>query len=442
MRIAAWEMARGLAGKTPITRHRGIDFLRAASILVVVLGHWMMAAPWVDTHGAHIEHMLGDQEWTQWLTWGLQVMPVFFFVGGYSNAISWAAACRRNQPWQLWLASRLGRLLKPVLPLLLFWVGAGAIAVLAGVPSPMIEVGSQIALVPTWFLAVYAMVILLVPLASAAWKRFGMASIWVPIATAALVDLAYFRFDLHGFGWVNYLFVWGSIHQLGFAWHDGRCGSKALAALCCFGGLAMLAAMTELGPWPRSLVGVPGDEVSNTTPPHLPILALAAFQFGAARLFEKPLRKWLEGETAWAATVLINSMIMTTFLWHSTVMMLLFGASILLGGIGLHALPGTTDWWLFKGAWIGVFVLVLVPVVALASRWERRPLAGVPASGVRQIVGTLIIGFGLAQLARNGIVEVSTGELRAVPLALPFLGAAIAGLIGIPFARPAENQSK
>ena len=441
MRIAVWDMARDMADKTPPTRHRGIDFLRAASILVVVLGHWMMAAPWVDAQGSHIEHMLGEREWTQWLTWGLQVMPVFFFVGGYSNAISWAAACRRNQPWQLWLFSRLSRLLKPVLPLLLFWICAGAIALWANVPTPMIEVGSQIALVPTWFLAVYAMMILWVPLASTAWKRFGMASIWAPVATAAVVDLAYFQFDLHAVGWLNYLFVWGAIHQLGFAWQAERCGSKGTAALFCFGGLAILAALTELGPWPRSLVGVPGDEVSNTTPPHLPILALAAFQFGAARLFEKPLRNWLRGQTAWAATVLVNSMIMTTFLWHSTVMILLFGASIQLGGIGLHAVPGSAEWWVLKVAWIAVLAVLLVPVVALTSRWERQPVVRAPTLGTRQILGTLIIGFGLAQLARNGIVDTSTDELRVVTLTLPFLGAAVAGLIGPTFAPTADAKT-
>jgi hypothetical protein len=187
-------------------------------------------------------------------------------------------------------------------------------------------------------------------------------------------------------------------------------------------------------------VGVPGDEVSNTTPPHLPILALAAFQFGAARLSEKPLRKWLEGQTAWAATVLINSMIMTTFLWHSTVMMLIFGASIQLGGIGLHALPGAADWWLLKGGWIALFAVVLVPVVALTSRWERQPVVRAPTLAVRQVLGTLIIGFGLAQLARYGIVDTSTDELQAFTLALPFLGAAVAGLIGPTFAPTRETQ--
>ena len=53
-----------------------------------------------------------------------------------------------------------------------------------------------------------------------------------------------------------------------------------------------LLSLTQLGPYPLSLVGVPSDEVSNTLPPKLPLLALAAahgghgvngFQTGVAR---------------------------------------------------------------------------------------------------------------------------------------------------------------
>ena len=28
--------------------------------------------------------------WTQWLTWGFQVVPVFFAVAGYASAVSWS----------------------------------------------------------------------------------------------------------------------------------------------------------------------------------------------------------------------------------------------------------------------------------------------------------------------------------------------------------------
>ncbi len=430
MKIAVWEKATGLAGRTPPTRHRGVDFLRAASICVVVLGHWIMAAPWVDGGGSHIAHMLVRETWTQWLTWGLQVMPVFFFVGGYANGISWSAALRDRKPYGEWLSGRLARLLGPVLPLVFFWMVISLIASWRGVPPEMIRIGSRIALVPTWFLAVYLLAVLLVPLAWRAWERFGVGSFWAPVAAAVVMDTVYFRFHLHGPGWLNYLFVWWAVHQLGIGWLKGRFGERSRGWFWTIGGLLALAAMTEFGPWPRSLVGVPGAEVSNTTPPHLPILALAAFQFGLVRLTEAPLRRWLEGIRPWSATILVNGMIMTIFLWHSTVMMLLFGAGILLGGVGLRSQPGSAAWWWTKPVWIVVFALVLIPVVMVASRWERPAGRNAPPPAGRQVLGSLLIGIGLAMLAYGGVVNEGSGELRWIVLALPFAGAFAAGLFG------------
>ena len=54
--------------------------------------------------------------------------------------------------------------------------------------------------------------------------------------------------------------------------------------------------MIKFGPWPLSLVGVPGAEISNTTPPHLPLLALAAFQFGFVLTVQDAVNKALKGQ--------------------------------------------------------------------------------------------------------------------------------------------------
>ena len=88
----AWSQARALAGRTPEARNRYVDFLRAASIGVVVIGHWLMAAAHTDSGSLELDDMLHVSPWTQWLTWAFQVMPVFFIVGGYANAIRRARA--------------------------------------------------------------------------------------------------------------------------------------------------------------------------------------------------------------------------------------------------------------------------------------------------------------------------------------------------------------
>ncbi len=48
--------------------------------------------------------------WLHPLTWVLQVMPVFFLVGGYANALSWRSARTRGETYGGWLRARLRRL--------------------------------------------------------------------------------------------------------------------------------------------------------------------------------------------------------------------------------------------------------------------------------------------------------------------------------------------
>ncbi len=118
-----WARASRLAEQTPEARNRYVDLLRALSIMAVVLGHWILAAPHLAGPEPRLAHLLDVLPWSRWLTWGFQVMPVFFFVGGYSNGTSWDGARRGQQPYDAWLESRLRRLLGPVVPLIALWVG-------------------------------------------------------------------------------------------------------------------------------------------------------------------------------------------------------------------------------------------------------------------------------------------------------------------------------
>jgi peptidoglycan/LPS O-acetylase OafA/YrhL len=119
-RPGLWASAAAVAAKTPESRNRYVDFLRALSICAVVVGHWLMAAPYIDGGGIQISSMLEHQPWTRWLSWAFQVMPVFFLVGGYANGLSWRAARRDGRPYAEWLQLRLQRLVGPVLPLIAF----------------------------------------------------------------------------------------------------------------------------------------------------------------------------------------------------------------------------------------------------------------------------------------------------------------------------------
>lgn len=428
--ISIWSKADSIAAATPATRNRAVDFLRAVSIIVVVLGHWMMAAPWVDSDGSHMGHMLTWAPITHFITWTFQVMPIFFFVGGYSNGITWDAAERDGISYREWLYARLRRLLKPVLVLACFWPLAGWIAFQAGVPAVYIEVGSEVALVPVWFLAVYALMVALAPAMRILWNRCGLLSLWLPIALAVIGDLLYFNSSVPALGWFNYLTLWLAVHQLGFVWLDRRIRGNSIPWLCFLGGLAALALMTTYGPWPTSMIGVPGEEISNSTPPHLPLLCLAALQFGFVLLIEKRLQKWLSSGPWWTATVLISSMIMTLFLWHSTVMMFSYGAGFL-WDFGLDSWPGSSTWWWRHIGWIVGFVVILVPLAMVLSRFERPRKNSHPAPATwRLLTGILVCAFGLALLALHGVMEPDESGIAWLRVATPFAGAALAGLLG------------
>ncbi|MDX2437653.1 MAG: acyltransferase [Acidobacteriota bacterium] len=424
-----WKRALWMADRTPEARNRYVDFLRALSILAVVLGHWLISAPYFANGAPAYDHLLDLAPWSRWLTWLFQVMPVFFFVGGFSNGVSWESAQRRDLGYRQWFDARTRRLIGPVLPLLLAWGIMVAVAHSNGVSDAMIRIGSKVALVPVWFLAVYIMVVALVPLTHAAWKRWGFASVVVPVAGAALVDVAFFAGGLRALGWLNYLFVWLTVHQFGYAWHDGRLGG-AKTGLTLFGaGILALVGLTHYGPYPLSLVGVPSDEISNTLPPKLPLLALAAAQIGLVLTFEAPMRRLLQRRVPWAVTILINGMIMTVFLWHSTVMILLVGLAFWQTPSLLAQHPDTSGWWSTRPLWIAAYTVATFPFLVAFARFER-PATGDeqrPATVGLQLFGCGVACFGLAMLALDGIGGSGWLGLRWVPLALPLLGAGLAG---------------
>src|SRR5215472_4752396 len=183
--MSAWSRAAELAERTHISRNRYVDFLRAMSMLVVVVGHWLAAAPYPDaTNSLTSAHILTAVPWTAWLTWIVQVMPIFFVVGGYANGISWRAARRDRKTYAAWLEGRLRRLVWPILPLIVVWIGIVAVEHARGVRPELIKYGSQVAFIPIWFLAAYIAIVLLVPALEAAWARFGMNVFWSLTAAA------------------------------------------------------------------------------------------------------------------------------------------------------------------------------------------------------------------------------------------------------------------
>ena len=289
--MSIWSQAKSLAAQTPAERNRYVDFLRAVSIMAVIVGHWMIATAFYADGSVVNGHLLKSHPQTQWLTWLFQVMPVFFIVGGYANAVSLESARKKNLSYAEWLAARLHRLAAPLLLLMIVWAGIALLMWLMNLQPSVIQFSSQAALIPTWFLAIYIAVAILAPLTYQFWRRFGFYSFLFFVAVAAIVDALFFVLDVQWPSWSNYFWVWLAVHQMGYAWRDDRAGSPLLLLVYAVIGFATMVGLIFYGPYPLAMVGSPDPGVSNTLPPKATLIALGVFQYGLLLSLEKPMRQ-------------------------------------------------------------------------------------------------------------------------------------------------------
>ena len=425
--------AQKVDAATPASRNRVVDFLRAAAITVVVLGHWTIVAVHADG-GIQPHGVLDTASWTHPLTWVFQVMPIFFLVGGYSNALSWRSARRKGIGYGEWLRARLRRLGFPLVPLLLVWLLVCAVLLLGGVAPPTVQLASQMALIPTWFLAAYLLVIIVAPGCLVLWERFGWWSIVTGIVLAGVVDSVSIGLDNELLGYPNYLLVWASFHQFGFAWLDGRlAGWVRRLALVVIGAIG-LGLLVGVGPYPVSMISAGTDAISNSSPTRVTMAFLGMLQAGLVLLAEKPLERMLARPRIWFVTVLVNQRIMSWFLWHLTAMVGVASALLALGGIGLHLRPLSGVWWMTRPVWWLVLLAVTGVLVLVFGRFEDPRADARPAPAVwRPVLAALAVCVGLAVMAKSGMV--GPDGLNWVWPLLPVLGLLVFGVVVPPWSR-------
>jgi len=390
--------ARALAAATPADRDRYVDFLRVASIAVVVLGHWLMAAFTRDgdrlsgTNALALVHGL-------WLaTWLLQVMPVFFFIGGFANLAAVRSVRRRGGGYAEYLSSRMVRLLRPTSVFVALWLVLPLLLSALGVPAAVVGPAARLVAQPLWFLGVYLGVVALAPAMAELHRRYGWLVPAALAAGAAAVDLARFRLGLEGLGQLNLALVWLFAHQLGFFYADGSLagGSRRRLAGLATAGLAGLVVLTASGAYPGSMVGMPGEQVSNMNPPTICIVALTMLQVGLVMLARERLSAWLARPRVWAVVVAASSMVMTVYLWHVTAMLTVVG---LLYGTGAPLpAPVGAVWWLTRPLWLLLLGIVLLPLVLLFARFERPTALPAPAAEATSAHSRLAAALAASQL--------------------------------------------
>lgn len=421
--------AARIAELTPLDRNRYADLLRLLAIIVVVLGHWLVAIVLIDADGWEAGTLLAFEPRTQWLTWIFQVMPLFFFVGGYANAAAWSSARRRGVPWAAWIRGRARRLLRPVLPVLALWIPLGVALGVLGVPADLLQLASQVAFIPAWFLAAYLLVVAVTPVTWALHERVGTGAVVGLAGVAAAIDAAHLA-GIPLVGWANFVFVWAAVHQLGYLWYaqrlpQGATGAFALVAA----GVAGLLALTQLAGYPLSLVGTGVEgERSNNSPPTLALVALGVAQVGLVLALRRPAERWLERPAVWARVVLGGSVAMTVYLWHMTALVIAVAVTY---PTGLWPAGAAIDgrWWALRPLWLALLGVVLAGLVAVFARFERAGRPRPRAGRVRAAVGLAATTAGIGLLVAGGLYD--PARTAGVPLSALGLLAVGLGALGV-----------
>ncbi|WP_248963404.1 acyltransferase family protein [Sphaerisporangium perillae] len=402
-----------------------IDLLRLFGIAVVVLEHWSIPVLSFD-HGRIATGNALTAPGAFAITWLSQVMPLVFFAGGAANAISHRSHQARGLAEPLWLAGRVRRLAWPVLPLAAVWIPLPHLLLALGLPAQPVETAARLAGQLLWFLAIYLVAVALTPVLLRLGERYGGRVPAVLAAGAIVVDVVRFNgFEPAGF--LNVGLVWLAVHQLGFLYASGRlAGFRLMAA----GGFAVAAALVAFGPYPGSMIGMPGAAVSNMAPPTTALLAVAFGQIGLAMLLRPRLVRLAARPAVARAMAWAGPRMMTVYLWHMSALFVVAGVAVVALGIATPA-PGGVAWLAGWPIWLAALVLVVGPLIRLFARFEEPPsAAGATVGRARAAAATALAGAGLLTLTVTGFV----------PGPAPMLGAA-AVLCGLALVTPIRTAA-
>lgn len=452
---AAPRTASEIDAATPADRDRWVDTLRVGSLLVVIFGHWLMVA---ITPAGQITNALAVVPALQPLTWLLQVMPLFFLVGGVAHAHTLESLERRRPAgpgrYAAFFRARATRLLRPTLAFLGVWVLLGVVADLSGLTSGPGDAGrlarDALVMVPQllWFVGIYLGACAFAPVMRDLHRRWGLRVVGVLVALACIVDVVRFGGGPELVGNLNFALVWLALHQLGFAWRDGllTTGRGWVMAVVGFGAMGL--AIT-FGPYPTSMVGLPGEAVSNMAPPTAALLAQGVGMCGLAVVLRPLMARVLGRPRVWRAVVMAGPFAMTAFLWHLTALMAVLLAA---RGAGVSQPPvASWTWWLTRPLLFTVLALVTGVLVVVFVRFDRGaraagagpderrrwvdPVAAVSAGVL--FFGILIISIVGVDVLGNRPVFFLVGDVT------PIVGFAVlaAGLLLLRTTRPARYRA-
>lgn len=395
-----------------------IDLARFFCLALVVVAHTMMVSPVLHPDGTATSYnTLGNEHWFEPVVWVLQVMPLFFVAGGLTGLQSWRRLRARGGSAFDFMQARMLRLLRPAAVLLALMFAGLWTARLSGVDPQVIQLLVSGAGMPLWFLAAYLAAQLNLPLLA----RLHTRAPWLTLTglTSLVVAVDCLRGTMPTLAYLNMVFVWCAVQQLGFFLVDGGPAALRRPALACLilGSNLVLGLLVWLGLYS-------GNMLVNLNPPNLTLLLLGVSQAAALQLLRPVLSRLASRRRVRQFLGVAGRWSMTVYLWHLPLLAALSGL-LLLTDFPQPA-GGTAAWWWGRPLVLLALIGLLLPVLALFGRLEERPTAPAnarsrPAAAV--VTAAVVVYVPVADAAVNGLtLGLLGGGTACFALAVLLLG--------------------
>lgn len=384
-------------------RDPGIDLVRALCVAGVVILHSLMVGVGVTVDGPVFDNASVGTWWIVPLSWALQVMPLFFVIGGFSGLLAYRSSVARGGSARSFVAARIHRLLRPAV----VTIGVVGLALLGlgmlGVPPELIVVAGFRYGQPLWFLGVFLLCQALLPLLAAAHERAPLRMMAVLTGAAVAVDAVRASSGIDGLGFVNLVFVWLALQQLGFFLADGRIDALARRTRMRvgIGAAASLLALFATGVYSPDLI-------ANINPPTAALLLVGIAHTSVLSLHRDRLRRVSRHSLASALSGFVTPRTMTIYLWHMPVLLAMAGLTAVWALSISSPLPAidSAEWWLGRPLWVVTALFGTAMLAIPLSRIEARAMPVLTASATRvalacacglvAVVLLLVVGTGVA----------------------------------------------
>jgi peptidoglycan/LPS O-acetylase OafA/YrhL len=370
-------------------RDTGIDFLRALCVVGVVLLHAIMVGVTVVDGSPVFANASEGTRWIIPVSWMLQVMPLFFIIGGFAGLLAYRRQSERGGTASTFVASRVHRLLRP--PTVEIGVVGAALAArsLAGLPADIVATAGFRYGQPLWFLGVFLLCQALLPTLAHAHSHMPKSMLAALVLAALGIDALRALTGFDGLGFMNLAFVWLALQQIGFFLADGTVDRLSRRVRGIVGGASLTALVATF------LSGVYSpDLIANINPPTCALILVGIVHLCAVSLLRDRLSDVSRSTAAAAFSRFVNRRTMTVYLWHMPVLLAMAGvsaATAMIAGLPLPE-PSSLEWWLSRPLWL-VAALALTAVVVIApTSIETHPAPALSRS-TRRIAAAVTIGL-------------------------------------------------